>query len=91
MRQNEGYMKKDKKNGIPDFQTITQAAAFWDTHSISDYWEQTKSVQFDVDLRKNRNIVTLEDSISRKIRKEARRRKISSNTLVQRILEKQLA
>ena len=83
-------MKKDKRNGIPDFQAINQAAAFWDNHSISDYWAQTAPVQFDVDLRKNRNIVTLEDSISRKIRKEARRRKISSNTLVQRILEKQL-
>ena len=37
---------------LPDeFQTIEEAAKFWDNHSLSDYEDCQKDVEFEVDLK----------------------------------------
>ena len=38
---------------IPEFETLDEAVEFWETHDSTDYWEDMKDVQFDVDLHKN--------------------------------------
>ena len=38
-------MRDDKE--IPKFDSYEEMAAFWDTHSLADYWEQTEPVDFD--------------------------------------------
>ena len=45
MIRKEGNMHDDKK--IPKFDSYEEMAAFWDTHSLADYWEQTEPVDFD--------------------------------------------
>lgn len=34
-----------KPRRIPAFSSIEEEAAFWDTHSLADYWEEFKSVE----------------------------------------------
>lgn len=37
------------KDPLPDdFSTLEEAAAFWDSHDLSDYWDETTEVEFDV-------------------------------------------
>ena len=38
-------MHDDKK--IPKFDSYEEMAAFWETHSLADYWDQTEPVDFD--------------------------------------------
>ena len=38
-------MREDKK--IPKFDSYEEMAAFWETHSLADYWDQTEPVDFD--------------------------------------------
>jgi predicted DNA binding CopG/RHH family protein len=40
-----------KPSRIPEFASIEEEAAFWDTHSLADYWEEFKPV--DVRFAKN--------------------------------------
>lgn len=40
-------MQKSKKKAEPvpdEFKTIKEASDFWDTHDITDYWNDTKEV-----------------------------------------------
>jgi hypothetical protein len=41
-----------KRDPIPEnFASIEEAAEFWETHSLADYWDVTKEVHFDVNLK----------------------------------------
>lgn len=33
------------KKQLPEFKTDEEAAEFWDTHSIADYWDQMEPVE----------------------------------------------
>src|SRR6266699_4206859 len=42
---------KSKNDPIPKhFKTLDEAAEFWDTHDLADYWDQTSEVNFEFDL-----------------------------------------
>ena len=34
------------KTRIPDFQSHEEEAAFWDTHSLADYWDELEPAEF---------------------------------------------
>jgi len=37
--------KEQPKSRIPEFASREEEAAFWDTHSLADYWDELKPVQ----------------------------------------------
>lgn len=34
---------------IPDFKTAEEEAEFWETHSVSDYWDEFEPVKEELD------------------------------------------
>lgn len=40
----------ENKSSISGAQSYEEIGEFWDTHDVSDYWEQTRPVTFEVDL-----------------------------------------
>jgi hypothetical protein len=38
---------------IPEFKTIAEEVAFWESHSTADYWDESEAAYFDVDLYHN--------------------------------------
>jgi hypothetical protein len=44
-----------KKEAIPEqFDSVEAAADFWDAHSLSDYWDQTREVEIEVRAQRRR-------------------------------------
>jgi CopG antitoxin of type II toxin-antitoxin system len=39
------------KSSISGGQSYKDIAEFWDSHDLADYWEQTKPVEFEVDIQ----------------------------------------
>ena len=37
--------KERKKSRIPKFKTIEEEAEFWDTHDLTDYWDEFKPIK----------------------------------------------
>ena len=37
--------KERKKSRIPEFKTIEEEAEFWDTHDLTDYWDEFKPIK----------------------------------------------
>jgi len=34
---------------VPDFKTAEEEAGFWETHSVSDYWDELELVKEELD------------------------------------------
>lgn len=86
-------MQKSKKKiePIPDeFKTIMEASDFWDTHDITDYWDDTKEVKFKVSLKKEPKYIALEENIAKEAFNMAKKKHISIETLVNLWLKEKL-
>ena len=78
-------MSKNKKktiDPIPDeFTSVEEAAEFWDTHSLADYWDQTQEVEIEVQAPR-RQWVPLASDLADKTAEKARQEGVSLETLV---------
>jgi hypothetical protein len=55
---------------------------FWDTHDLADYWEQTRPVEFELDIQSEVTYYPLEVTLADKVRAMAKQRGVSSETLL---------
>lgn len=77
-------MKKNKEEQVTSIskaKTLEEIAAFWDTHSLADHWDETQEVNFEVRMQR-RCRITLTPDIYEKIEKQARVQGVLPETLV---------
>lgn len=83
------------RSSISKARSYKEIGEFWDTHDLADYWDQTKPVEFEVDIQSEVTYYALDNALSRRVRAIARQRGVSSETLlnlwVQEKLEEQKA
>jgi hypothetical protein len=73
---------KKTKDQIPEnFINLEEAADFWDTHSLADYWEQTQEVEIEVKAPR-RQWVVLAGELAQQVAERARGEGISIETLI---------
>ena len=85
-------MPKSKREPIPKhFQTLDQAGRFWDTHDLSDYWNQTEDATISFQLKRRRHLVSITPTIARDLRAAAKSRGVSAETIANRWLRAMLA
>ena len=72
------------------FKTYEEAADWFDTHDMSDYENRMQPVDFQFDLRKNRNWVELEGEIARNVRQLAKKQRIPTRRLINELLKERL-
>jgi len=74
---------KMKREPLPEeFKSIEAAAEFWDTHSLADYEDLQKDVDFEVYLKKEKNYFAIEKELSDTIDNLARLKGVLPETLV---------
>jgi len=77
-----------KQTTLPDhFESLEQAAEFWDAHDSADYEEQMTEVECEVKIGKKTFLVALDDGLYRKVRAIARKKGVPAETLVNRWIE----
>jgi len=70
--------------------TLEDIGEFWDTHSLADYWDQTREVEFEV-RAKRRHRVTLAPEVYAQVDAYARVQGILPETLVNLWVAERLA
>jgi hypothetical protein len=73
--------KETSVTSISKSHSPEEIGEFWDTHSLADYWEQTREVEFEVTAQRRRR-VTLDPDIYEQIQAEAHTRGIQPETLI---------
>jgi len=81
---------KKAKSSISKAHSYAEIGEFWDEHDLSTYWDKTRKVKFDVVLDPEVTYYPIEKDLSEKIQVEARKRGVSSDTLVNLWLEQKV-
>lgn len=76
-----GENKKRRLSSISHSETLEEIGEFWDAHSLEDYWDQTREVEFEVRAERKKRIA-LEPQIYKDLEAEARARGIIPEALV---------
>lgn len=72
-----------KRDPIPQhFQSIAEAAEFWDSHDLADYWDCTREANFEVDIQRRVFLTALEPGLAKKLTECARQQGVSTETLI---------
>ena len=62
--------KNKKRDFIPrHFKSIKEAADFWESHDLADYWDFTREAHFDVDIQRRVLLTAREPKLAKKITK----------------------
>jgi len=72
----------ENKTPISGASSYREIGEFWDTHDLSDYWDQTHEVQMDVDIDSSTIYFPVEKALAEKLRTEAKSRGVSPATLL---------
>lgn len=78
-------MQKSKKEyeQIPQhFKNIEEAAEFWDTHDLGDYWDMTKEVNFETDIQRGVFFTALEPQLAKRLAEFAHKQGIATETMI---------
>jgi len=70
------------KRSISKAQSYQEIGEFWDTHDLGDYWDQTKPVEFDVNIQSEVLYYRLDSVLSKKMQVIAEQRGVSPETLL---------
>lgn len=74
---------KKERDPIPEhFKGIEEAAEFWDTHDLGDYWDLTREAAFEVDIQRRLFLTALEPGLAKKLTDRARSQGVSTETLI---------
>lgn len=75
-------MAADNLGTISQSHTLEEMAEFWDTHSLADFEDQTHEVEMAFDPVARRSLVSIEPELMQDLRRIARKRQVSTQTLV---------
>ncbi|MGH7901971.1 MAG: CopG family antitoxin [Thermodesulfobacteriota bacterium] len=73
---------KRSKSSISEARSYKEIGAFWDTHDLAKYWEQTQPIEFEIDIKSETTYYPLDKALSAKIRSIARKKGVSPGTLL---------
>jgi len=73
--------KNNNKTSISKASTLEEIGEFWDNHSLADYWDQTKEVEFKIRATK-RHRTTIDPELYKKITSCSHKRGILLETLI---------
>jgi cupin superfamily acireductone dioxygenase involved in methionine salvage len=76
-------MATRKKDQLPEtFGSPEVAGEFWDTHSLADFEDQTKSVEIDFQITKRTRYISIPENIYKRLTVQANRKHRSVRELV---------
>jgi hypothetical protein len=74
---------KRKRDPIPKhLKSVEEAAEFWDTHDLGDYWDLTQEAHFEVDIQQRVFLTALEPELAKRLTIVAHRQGVSTETLI---------
>lgn len=78
------------RSSLSGAKSYKEIGDFWDTHDLSDFWDKTKEVKFEVDIESEITYYALDKTLSERIQATARERGISADTLINLWIQEKL-
>jgi predicted HicB family RNase H-like nuclease len=81
---------RENKSSISKAKSYKEMGEFWDTHDLSEFWDKTREEQFEVNVASEVTYYALDKALSERLQKVAKKRGISTNTLINLWVQEQL-
>ncbi len=79
-----------KKSSLSKASNYDEIGEFWDSHDTMEYQDQTKEVEFEIDLVSDVNYYSIAKSLSEQLRLIAQKEGVSPNTLLNLWIQEKL-
>jgi hypothetical protein len=70
------------KGSISKGKSYKEIGEFWDTHDLTEFWDQTKKASFEVDIESEATYYSLDRRLAEKVQAIAQERGVSADTLI---------
>ena len=79
------------ENKLPDFGSIDELVQFFDTHDMGEYQEELPEKHFDVDIKKQSFLISVNEELMKKLSEVARAQHTTTEALVNAWLKEKVA
>jgi len=83
-------MAKSKAKKLPAMDSINELVDFFETHDLGEYWEQMPEADFEVNIKRRKHLVALEEDVAARVTAIAKAKKVSSEALINTWLKERL-
>ena len=84
-------MAVNRKDALPRTDSLDDLVAFFETHDMGEYWDQLPKTELEIDIRRHKHLVALDEDLADKVATIARSRHVSSESLINSLLREKLA
>ena len=70
------------RSSISKARSYKEIGEFWDTHDLTEYWEQTQPVEFELDIQSEVTYYPMDVTLSARVLSVAKKRGVSPETLL---------
>jgi len=81
---------KRNKSSISKASSYKAVGEYWGSHDLAKVWAKTKKVEFDVKIETEATYYAIEKSLSEKVQSVAKKKGVSSDTLVNLWIQQKL-
>lgn len=78
------------KSSSSQAKSYKEIGEYWDTHDLTEHWDETEHVEFEVELQSEATYYPVESSLSAKLSLIAEHRGVSPETLINLWLQDKL-
>lgn len=79
-----------RKSSVSKARSDREIGEYWDSHDLSEVWDKTRKVKFDVDIESEATYYALERNLADKVEAMAKKQGISSDTLINLWIQQRL-
>ena len=83
-------MVKSKSRDLPAFGSLDELVEFFDTQDMGEYWNHMPEAYFDVNIKRRKHLVAIDEEIMVKLTEIAKSKKVSSQKLVNSWLKEKI-
>lgn len=83
-------MAESKSGKLPQFSSRQELVEFFETHDMGEYENNLPEIHFDVDIKRNHYLVSVDGSLMNKLLEVARGEQVSVEILVDSWLKEKL-
>ncbi len=81
----------ENKSSLSGARSYEEMGEYWDDHEVGEVWDQTRPVEFDVNIKSEKYYFPIERDLSQRLARAAEAQGVSAETLINLWVKEKLA
>lgn len=83
-------MARNKAKTLPKFESLEELVEFFDSHDMGEHWDRMPEVAFEINIKRRKYLVAIDEEIMTKLSEMAKSMKISVENLINLLLKEKI-